>query len=113
MPRPLAAGRMSLCKTNRSDCSKIRASARIGSKDSSEGLSSASEIGSPSSQVRITNHLERLFREFRTKSDEIVAFPKVLKTPILISYSRAICSASCCDGFPVFQLDLNLPPVFR
>jgi hypothetical protein len=25
--------------------------------------------------VRTTNHLERLFREFRTKSDEIGAFP--------------------------------------
>ena len=25
--------------------------------------------------IRITNHLERLFREFRTKSDEIGAFP--------------------------------------
>ena len=25
--------------------------------------------------IRTTNHLERLFREFRTKSDEIGAFP--------------------------------------
>ncbi|MCA6569985.1 MAG: transposase, partial [Pseudanabaena sp. M065S1SP2A07QC] len=25
--------------------------------------------------IRTTNHLDRLFREFRTKSDEIGAFP--------------------------------------
>jgi putative transposase len=28
-----------------------------------------------SHHIRTTNHLERLFREFRTKSDEIGAFP--------------------------------------
>jgi len=36
-------------------------------------------MGSGDRHVRTTNHLERLFREFRTKSDEIGAFPHEIK----------------------------------
>ena len=32
-------------------------------------------MGSSDRHVRTTNHLEHLFREFRTKSDKIGAFP--------------------------------------
>ena len=38
--------------------------------------------------IRTTNHLERLFREFCTKSDEIGAFPELVSSPTELQASK-------------------------
>ncbi|MEI6445699.1 MAG: transposase, partial [Nostocales cyanobacterium ELA583] len=51
--------------------------------------------------IRTTNHLERLFREFRTKTDEIGTFPYEMSCLALFflvfqRYAEGGCSAPSC-----------------